>query len=291
VNTAAAPIRRNLFPLAPPPPLLRVDGLGHRFGGGCGSCADLTGAAAETSRCEACGAIVALEDVTLEVAPGEVLAIVGESGSGKTTLLRCLNLELRPERGAAILGGVGNLFALDDAGARDARLGDVVLVHQDARAAGLHPDLAAESNVGERLLSGGERSFEAIRARATALLGAMEVDAARVTDLLRTFSGGMRQRVQLARALVEPPRLLLLDEPTTGLDPSVQAALLELIERVVDDVRGATVIVSHDLRVVRLLADRVVVLRFGRVVEQGVAAQVLEDPQHPYTRLLVASQL
>jgi ABC-type phosphonate transport system ATPase subunit len=165
------------------------------------------------------------------------------------------------------------------------------MVHQNALAAGLHPKLAAESNVAERLLAVGWRDVDAIHERVRELLVALEVDPARHRDPLSTFSGGMAQRVQLARALVEPPPVLLLDEPTTGLDPSVQAGLLEAVQRVTDAVEGATVVVTHDLGVVRVLAGRVVVMHHGEIVEEGVVDQILEDPRHPYTQLLVSSRL
>jgi putative phosphonate transport system ATP-binding protein len=167
----------------------------------------------------------------------------------------------------------------------------VVMVHQNGLAAGLRPTLAAESNVAERLLATGARSFAMTHARVADILSALEVDRVRHADQLATFSGGMQQRVQLARALVDPPPVLLLDEPTTGLDPSVQAGLLDTVQEVADAIAGATVVVSHDLGVVRVLAARLLVLHHGRVVEEGITEQVLEDPQHPYTQLLVSSRL
>jgi putative phosphonate transport system ATP-binding protein len=208
-----------------------------------------------------------------------VLGVVGESGSGKTTLLRCLHLDLRPDSGS-----ISVERAVIDRSA-------VVMVHQNALAAGLYPRLAAESNVAERLLDGGARNFRDIHARAAELLGELGLRPERHTDPLMTFSGGMQQRVQLARALVNPPRVLLLDEPTTGLDPSVQADLLDVMQRVTQALGSASIVVSHDLAAVRVLASRIVVLHHGRIVEEGISEQVLEDPQHPYTQLLVSSRL
>lgn len=274
-----------------PEPVMVATDLSRWFGPGCSACIDRTGPQAGTSRCDRCATVIALDDASFEVGPGEVVGIVGESGSGKTTLLRVLHLDLVADRGRLHLDGAGDLLGLDASSQRRLRLADVVLVHQDPRAAGLHPGLAAGTNVAERLLAMGERELAPMQARAEATLAEMEVDISRAADPLDTFSGGMRQRVQLARALVEPPRVLLLDEPTTGLDPSVQAALLDVLQQVTDAVAGATLIVSHDLKVVRLLADRVLVLRCGRVIEEGPADQLLLDPQHPYTRLLVSSQL
>ncbi|MHC9297439.1 ATP-binding cassette domain-containing protein [Mycobacterium sp. LTG2003] len=265
--------------LAPPDPVLSVRGLSHRFGPGCDRCVDSTGEAAGTNRCSVCGSVVAVHDASFDVGPNEVLGIVGESGSGKTTLLRCLHLDLTPAHGSILVG--------DDPIDRSA----VLMVHQNALAAGLYPRLAAESNVAERLLSSGARQFADIHERVAELLGELGLRPERHTDALMTFSGGMQQRVQLARALVDPPQVLLLDEPTTGLDPSVQADLLEVVGRVTENLSSATIVVSHDLAAVRILASRIVVLHHGRIVEHGIAEQVLEDPGHPYTQLLVSSRL
>ena len=166
-----------------------------------------------------------------------------------------------------------------------------MMVHRNPSTAGLYPHLAAVSSVAERMLGNGSRDFEGIHRRATGLLGELGLQSQRHTDALRTFSGGMQQRVQLARALVDPPQLLLLDEPTTGLDPSVQADLLDVFQRVTEALTSATIVVSHDLAAVRVLASRVLVLHHGRIVEEGISEQVLEDPKHPYTQLLVSSRL
>ena len=265
--------------LVPPEPVVSVKSLTHRFGGGCDRCFEFTGEEAGTNRCGACGSVVAVHDASFDVGPHEVLGVVGESGSGKTTLLRCLHLDLDADSGSITVGG------------RAIERSTVVMVHQNALAAGLYPRLAAESNVAERLLGGGARHFGEIHARAAELLVELGLHPERHTDALMTFSGGMQQRVQLARALVDPPQVLLLDEPTTGLDPSVQADLLDVVQRVTETLGSATIVVSHDLAAVRVLASRIVVLHHGRIVEQGISEQVLEDPQHPYTQLLVSSRL
>ncbi|KWX68436.1 ATP-binding cassette domain-containing protein [Mycobacterium sp. NAZ190054] len=276
--------------LQPPPPVVSVRGVSHRFGPGCGRCVEQTGEEAGTNRCRDCGTVVAVHDASFEVGPHEVVGVVGESGSGKTTLLRCLHLDLVPDTGSMVVDGHGDLFR--HAGpASELKRSAVVMVHQNALAAGLYPRLAASSNVAERLLGGGARRFTDIHTRAGELLGELGLRPERHHDPLMTFSGGMQQRVQLARALVDPPHLLLLDEPTTGLDPSVQADLLGAVARVADTLGSATVVVSHDLAAVRILASRVLVLHHGRIVEQGITEQVLEDPQHPYTQLLVSSRL
>ncbi len=278
-------------PLVAPDPALDVTGLAKRFGPGCAQCAASTGDSAGTNRCSRCGSIAALAGVSFDVGPGEVLGIVGESGSGKTTLLRCLHLDTVADDGRARLQGSGELLGRTGRARRITRAEDLAMVHQDAFAGGLAADLSAQTNVAERLLTTGAREFAPISARSTTMLARMDVDEQRHCDPLRTFSGGMRQRVQLARALVQRPRLLLLDEPTTGLDPSVQATVLSLIDRVIDRAGAATIVVTHDLGVVRLLADRIVVMHHGEIVEDGLTDGVLEDPTHSYTRSLVASRL
>lgn len=276
--------------LHPPPAVISVNGVSHRFGSGCDRCIELTGEEAGTNRCRNCGAVVAVHQASFELGPHEVLGVVGESGSGKTTLLRCLNLDLVPEAGSMVVAGHGDLFR--HAGpASELKRSTVVMVHQNALAAGLYPRLGAASNVAERLLGSGARRFADTHAKAGQQLGELGLRPERHNDALMTFSGGMQQRVQLARALVDPPQLLLLDEPTTGLDPSVQADLLEVVARVADSLGSATIVVSHDLAAVQILASRVLVLHHGRIVEQGITEQVLEDPQHPYTQLLVSSRL
>ena len=229
-------------------------------------------------------------DVTFEIHPGEVLGIVGESGSGKSTLLHCLAGNLAADRGSAVLAGHGDIFALEEATRRRIARTDWALVHQNPRD-GLRMAVSAGGNIGERLMSIGARHYGRIRATALEWLARVEIAADRIDDRPGTFSGGMQQRLQIARSLATSPRLVFMDEPTGGLDVSVQARLLDLLRGLVSELGLAAIVVTHDLAVVRMLADRMMVMRRGRVVEEGLADQVLDDPQHEHTQLLVSSVL
>ncbi len=240
------------------------------------------------------GAVQALDGVDADLWPGEVLAIVGESGSGKTTLLEVLSGAVRPDCGTVTYtdpaGAQHDLHAMAPPMLRALHRSDWGFVRQDPRSA-LRMGVTAGGNVGERLMASGIRHYGDIRATAIDWLRQVEIDADRVDHLPRTFSGGMLQRLQIARTLVTHPRLVFMDEPTGGLDVSVQARLLDLIRGLVARLGIAVVLVTHDIAVARLLAGRMVVMQRGRVVEAGLTDQVLDDPQHAYTQLLVSSVL
>jgi putative phosphonate transport system ATP-binding protein len=240
------------------------------------------------------GPIQALDEVEIVAYPGEILGIVGESGSGKSTLLRMLNLQELPDSGEYTLDvpGVGgrNLFQLDRLGRRDVRIHHIGIVYQHPHV-GLRMRNTSSGNVAERLIMAGERNYGALRAAASDSLQASEFPLARMDDLPIRLSGGMQQRVQLAKAIALAPRLLLLDEPTSGLDVSVQAAVLDTLKRLQRETHVTMVLVSHDLGVIRTLADRVMVMRHGEVVETGLTDQILEDPLEAYTQQLVHAKL
>ena len=151
--------------------------------------------------------------------------------------------------------------------------------------------VSAGANVGERLMAVGWNHYGQIRDTASTWLERVEIDTARIDDAPRTYSGGMRQRLQIARNLVTEPRLVFMDEPTGGLDVSVQARLLDLLRGLVAELGLAAVVVTHDLAVARLLSHRIMVMKEGRVIETGLTDQVLDDPREPYTQLLVSSIL
>lgn len=240
------------------------------------------------------GAIPALVEVDVDLWPGEMLAVVGESGSGKTTLLNVLSGRAAPHAGAVWYrdpsGRLHDVHAMPAPALRTLHRSDWGFVHQDPKQ-NLRMNVTAGGNVGERLMAQGARHYGDIRNQALEWLRQVEIDADRIDDLPRTFSGGMLQRLQIARTLVTHPRLVFMDEPTGGLDVSVQARLLDLIRTLVARLSIAAVLVTHDIAVARLLAHRIAVMQRGRVVETGLTDQVLDDPQHPYTQLLVSSVL
>jgi putative phosphonate transport system ATP-binding protein len=222
------------------------------------------------------------------------MAVVGESGSGKTTLLQLLSGQLQPTGGRVVYrlrdGTEADIWQLGEPIRRLLFRTDWGYVHQDAQL-GLRMGVTAGGNVGERLMAMGSRHYGAIRKSAADWLQRVEIDVDRMDDTPRTFSGGMRQRVQIARNLVTAPRLIFMDEPTGGLDVSVQARILDLLRRLVAELGLAAIVVTHDLAVARLLSNRLIVMKGGEVIESGLTDQVLDDPHEPYTQLLVSSIL
>ncbi|MDY6830966.1 MAG: phosphonate C-P lyase system protein PhnK [Thermodesulfobacteriota bacterium] len=232
-------------------------------------------------------------DVDFTLWQGEVLGIVGESGSGKSTLLNCLSGLAAPSSGHVYFysrQGRVDFCNIPEAEKRSIIRSELGIVHQNARD-GLRMDISAGGNIGESLLAGGARHYGEIRQKAAHWLDRVEIGSGRIDDRPRTFSGGMQQRLQIARNLVTNPRLIFMDEPTSGLDVSVQARLLDILRTLVRELALSLVIVTHDLAVARLLAHRLMVMKEGRVVESGLTDQILDDPQQAYTQLLVASVL
>ena len=240
------------------------------------------------------GKRIGCANVAFDLWPGEVLAIVGESGSGKTTLLNCLSTRLMPTTGSVEYhmrdGGYRDLYHMSEAERRFLMRTDWGFVHQNP-ADGLRMTVSAGANVGERLMAVGDRHYGNIRRTASEWLERVEISTDRIDDQPRAFSGGMRQRLQIARNLVTGPRLVFMDEPTGGLDVSVQARLLDLVRGLVNDLGLSAIVVTHDLAVARLLSHRMMVMKDGHVIEQGLTDRVLDDPREPYTQLLVSSIL
>lgn len=240
------------------------------------------------------GQVIGCEDVSFELHAGEVLGIVGESGSGKTTALRCMSGRLTPTSGSVRFDvgrrGLTDIYEIAERERRRLQREELGFVHQNPRD-GLRMRVSAGANVAEPLMNLGDRHYGNMREQTVDWLSRVELELERIDDNPRTFSGGMQQRIQIARNLIHGPRLVFMDEPTGGLDVSVQARLLDLIRDLVRRLGLAAIVVTHDLGVARLLADRLIVMKRGHIVETGLTDQVLDDPQHPYTQLLVSAVL
>lgn len=271
-------------------PVLQVEHLTMRYGEGCPHCKDHL----EKNRCTVCGTVWAANDISLEVYPGEVLGIVGESGSGKSTLMQSLYFDLIPTEGKAYLQNYGegkkNIWDASPLEKRKIRNNIMGMVYQNP-VRGLRMDYSAASNIAEKIIAAGSRNAGQMTARAEELLEAVEILTSRMKEAPKNFSGGMQQRVQISKALANNPSLLLLDEVTTGLDLSVQARVLDLIRKIKAKYGISILLVSHDLAVIRMLADRTIVMLDGKIIESGLTDQILEDPQHAYTQRLVHSLL
>lgn len=275
-------------------PLLQVRDLTKIHGRGCPQCLELTGPEMGGNRCPQCGSIVACANFNLTVYPGEIVGIIGESGSGKSTVMKCLHFDDSPTSGTVHLStledGKPNLFDVSQQRKRWICNHLIGIVYQNP-VQGLRLDFSSGGNIAEKLIAADWNNVGDIRQRAGYLLKRTEIPLERMDDLPKNFSGGMQQRVQIAKALANDPPLLLLDEITTGLDVSVQAQILDLIRQLKRTLGITMIVVSHDFGVIRMLTERTLVMKDGRVVEQGLTDQILEDPQHPYTQVLVNSML
>ncbi len=279
-------------------PVLRVDRLTRYYGSGCHLCTPggthADPGALEKNWCPVCGTVHAASDVSFSVYPGEVLGIVGESGSGKSTVMNALYFDDEPSSGAAFLSewknGRSDIFSESGQSRRKIRNELMGKVYQNPML-GLKMKFSALANIAEKLIAAGDRNVTRMEERATELLDHVNIPGFRMRDVPANFSGGMQQRVQIAKALSNNPPILLLDEVTTGLDVSVQARVLDLIKAIQRELGVSMLLVSHDLGIIRMLADRTLVMLNGRVIEQGLTDQILEDPQEPYTQELVQSLL
>lgn len=290
ISGLPVPVRHSYVEEAP---VLSVSHLSRRFGVGCPYC-DNPSNLLERNICPRCGAVHAVRDVSFEVHPGEILGIVGESGSGKSTLMQCLYFDQAPTAGdlrvAAFDGGAVNCFGLSRQQQRHIRDTIFGMVYQNPYL-GLRMNFSALSNIAEKQIAAGSRNVGEMVARGEELLERVRIPARRKQDPPSEFSGGMQQRVQIAKALSNRPPVLFLDEVTTGLDLSVQARVLDLILQLRRDLGVSMIVVSHDLGVIRLLSDRTIVMLDGQVIEHGLTDQIMQDPQHAYTQELVYSLL
>ena len=239
------------------------------------------------------GVVHAVEGVSYEVEPGKTLGIVGESGSGKTVgtltimgLTRAANTQIS---GQAIFDGE-DLLSASEQQMRAIRGDEIAMIFQDPLSS-LHPFFTIGAQLVEAIQVHNKVSKAAARTRSAELLTMVGLSDARdrLSSYPHEFSGGMRQRVMIAMALANEPRLLIADEPTTALDVTVQAQILELIAELQAETGTAMIIITHDLGVVAEVADEIAVMYAGRIVEQASAAELFANPQHPYTRGLLAS--
>jgi ABC-type glutathione transport system ATPase component len=226
-------------------------------------------------------AIPVIRGVDLHIEPGETLALVGESGSGKSTIGKAL-LGLAPVTGGRIAFDGTDISHLGRRARRTAAAG-LQAVFQDPYSS-LNPAMTVDDILAEPLLVRGRRDA---RSRVTELLAAVGLPADAGSRLASEFSGGQRQRIAIARALALDPRVVVCDEPTSALDVSTQARILRLFDEIQDRTGVAYLFISHDLGVVRRISDRIAVLLRGEIVETGPTQQVIDDPQHPYTRRLL----
>lgn len=275
-------------------PILQVENLRKQYGRGCPECQDLEESKLEKNYCKSCGTVYAVRDLSLELYSGEILGIVGESGSGKSTMMQCLYFDTDVTSGAAYINRPGqerkNVFELSSQQKRSIRNHDYGMVYQNP-VHGLKMNFSSIGNIAEKLIAAGNRNVADMEATSKRLLNSVHIPLHRMKEEPEKFSGGMQQRVQIAKALSNNPPILFLDEVTTGLDLSVQANVLDLIKKIQRELGISMIVVSHDLAVIRMLADRTVVMLNGEIIEEGLTDQVLEDPQHEYTQQLVYSLL
>ncbi len=218
------------------------------------------------------------------------MGIVGESGSGKSTLMKSLYFDEEVTSGEAFINRYEyqNLFTMSKQQKRFVRNHMLGMVYQNPML-GLKMDFSSVGNIAEKLIAAGDRKVERMESTGKRLLEHVHIPISRMKDEPKKFSGGMQQRVQIAKALSNHPPILLLDEVTTGLDLSVQASVLDLIKTIQRELGISMLVVSHDLAVIRMLANRTIVMLDGEIIEQGLTDQILEDPQHAYTQQLVYS--
>ena len=238
-------------------------------------------------------AVVAASDVSFEIRKGETLGLVGESGSGKSvTAFSLIRLVQPPGRVAAgrVMFQGRDLLTLREREMRHVRGAGIGFVFQEPMAA-LNPVMRVGSHIAEALIVHGLASKSEARARAIELLRAVKITdpEKRVDDYPHQLSGGMRQRVMMAVALACKPPLVIADEPTTALDVTVQAQILDLLRDMKRQFDLSLLLITHDLGVIAETADRVAVMYAGRIVEQGAVRDIFHDPKHPYTRGLLAS--
>lgn len=274
-------------------PILKIKNLNKQFGMGCSKCSE-SREKLEKNFCPECGTVYACQDISFDLYKGEILGVVGESGSGKSTMMECLYFDKEVTSGEAYIGnykeGKANIFLESSQQKRFIKNNVLGKVYQSP-VQGLRMNFSSIGNIAEKLISAGHRNVGDMEKRGKNLLEKVNIPLFRMKETPKNFSGGMQQRVQIAKALSNNPPILLLDEVTTGLDLSVQANVLDLIKEIQRELGISMIVVSHDLGVIRMLADRTIVMLNGKIIERGLTDQILEDPQSAYTQQLVYSLL
>ena len=241
------------------------------------------------------GTVRAVDGVSYDVYPGETVGVVGESGSGKSvTVMSVLGLIPQPPGRIAegrVLLEDRDLLTLSNAQLRKVRGKDIAMIFQDPMTS-LNPVLTVGSQIAEAIETHApDRSEDAIRKQVVDLLALVDVPNPddRFDQYPHEYSGGMRQRAMIAMAIANEPKILIADEPTTALDVTIQAQVLEVLKRAQDETNAGTILITHDLGVIAEMADRVVVMYGGRVVETGTVEEIFHSPRHPYTLGLLSS--
>ncbi|MBL9195142.1 MAG: dipeptide ABC transporter ATP-binding protein [Opitutaceae bacterium] len=232
------------------------------------------------------GTVKAVDGVSLRVERGEVLGLVGESGCGKSTLARTILQLLPTTAGKVLLSG----HSLGDSTARELieRRRDLQMVFQDPYAS-LNPRMTVFATLSEPLLTHGICSGKEVTQHVADLMERVGLASRFMQKYPHEFSGGQRQRIAIARALALQPKVIVADEPVSALDVSIQAQILNLLAKLVRDMGLSLIFIAHDLSVVKHISDRVAVMYLGKIVELGSASDVIDRPQHPYTRALVSA--
>lgn len=271
-------------------PILKVRNLMKQYGPSCLYCEEIETVKLEKNICPVCQTVYACRNISFDLFEGEILGIVGESGSGKSTLMKSLYFDEEVTNGEAFINRYENesIFSMSKQQQRFIRNHLLGMVYQNPML-GLKMDFSSVGNIAEKRIAAGDRNVARMEAISKELLAHVHIPVSRMKDAPKKFSGGMQQRVQIAKALSNDPPILLLDEVTTGLDLSVQASVLDLIKKIQRELGISMLVVSHDLAVIRMLANRTIVMLDGEIIEQGLTDQILEDPQHAYTQQLVYS--
>jgi peptide/nickel transport system ATP-binding protein len=236
------------------------------------------------------GYIKAVDDVNLTVAHGETLGVVGESGCGKTTLGRCILRLYEPTEGQILLDVGDKVLDVTNLSKEEMRLfrRHAQIIFQDPFSS-LNPRMNILETVGEPLRNNGIATGRELEDQVKRIMVQVGLRVEHLRRFPHSFSGGQRQRVGIARALVVNPSLVVADEPVSALDVSVQAQILNLLQQLQEDFQLTYIFVSHDMSVIRHISDRIAVMYAGKVVEVGTKHDVLNNPRHPYTELLLAA--